>query len=64
MQIDEGATAPSDKQHLDLSMTKRLFVQLNSERTPNSSDFQREYDALSQLERRVAGHLLEAVKVA
>jgi hypothetical protein len=39
MQIDEGATAPSDKQHLDLSMTKRLFAQLNSELTPNSSDF-------------------------
>jgi len=39
MQVDEGATAPADKQHLDLSMTKRLFSHLNADLIPTPTDF-------------------------
>ena len=60
MQVDEGA--PAEKQHLDLSMTKRLFSQLNVELTPSAADFQREFDILLTSERKVASVLLGALK--
>ena len=60
MQVDEGA--PAEKQHLDLSMTKRLFSQLNEDLTPSAADFQREFDILLTSERKVASVLLGALK--
>ena len=60
MQVDEGA--PAEKQHLDLSMTKRLFFQLNGDLTPSAGDFQREFDILLTSERKVASILLGALK--
>ena len=58
--MDEGA--PAEKQHLDLSMTKRLFSQLNGDLTPSAADFQREFDTLLTMERKVASMLLGALK--
>ena len=60
MQVDEGA--PAEKQHLDLSMTKRLFSQLNGDLTPSAADFQREFDILLTSERKMASILLGALK--
>ena len=60
MQVDEGA--PAEKQHLDLSMTKRLFSQLNGDLNPSAADFQREFDILLTSERKVASVLLGALK--
>ena len=45
-------------------MTKRLFQQLNQDLTPSPADFQREFDSLIQIERRISIQLLDAIKGA